>query len=451
MKRLAMFTPVLPLRTGISDYTERLLPYLDQEWDVHLFLNGYSPSETSMAHFHKCFHRREFDLIQMNDPYDQIVYQIGNNNHHDYIYPTLFKYPGVVILHDGNLHRARARASFVLDHLEDYLAEIEYCHGPIGRIAGRLVASGMYSDLIYDQFPMLNFAVEGASGIIVHNQLCRDRVLKCNLQGSVSIVPAPCMDESRFDTDTARKQLGFDRSICLIAAFGFIAPGKGLESALAAFARLRHVNPAVRFLLVGEALDAEYLRHLMNEIDSETREFITTTGFVSSDMFQLFLSAVDICVNMRYPTQGEASSALLRVMAAGKPVLIPWYQQYMEIPRDACVHIDLFPDEITFVFEAFEALRENPQLRNSIGKKASQYAALHHSNALWSASLLDVLRNTHTHEMNIQPLIQRIDLPNIQPRSVIDQISASIGEYVEYIPDLEYQNFEQRLKECGLQ
>ncbi len=450
MKRMAMFSPVPPVRSGISDYTERLLPRLSEKWEIELFLDGYRPQEGSVARTYPWYHRREFDLKHQHNPYDLIVYQIGNNDCHDYLFPTLFRYPGLVILHDANLHRARARSSFIRDRLEDYMLEIEYCHGPIGRVAGRLVASGMYNDQIYDRFPMLNLAVEGASGVIVHNQYCWDRVSECRLQGEVFIVPAPCMSEVLPDQKSARETLGIDPDDILIAAFGFIAPGKGLESGVAAFERIRSSCDRARLLLVGEALDDEYLDKLIEPLSPETRKSLTITGFVPQDRFQQFLAASDVCLNMRYPTQGEASSALLRIMAAEKPVLIPWYRQYMEIPRDCCVHVDLFPDESLFIEQTLRMLIDNPSIRREIGAKASAYVKCRHSDENWAHAIEDALNTTIRKGAQPEPLMNRLDLPNVRPIRVIDTISASIGDFHDVFPDTVYEALGQSLEELEL-
>jgi hypothetical protein len=43
--------------------------------------------------------------------YDLCVYQTGNSRTHEFIWPYLFRWPGLVVLHDARLHHARARRS----------------------------------------------------------------------------------------------------------------------------------------------------------------------------------------------------------------------------------------------------------------------------------------------------------------------------------------------------
>ena len=42
--KLAYWSPLSPMGTGVADYSEELLPYLGEGADIHLFLDGYAPS-----------------------------------------------------------------------------------------------------------------------------------------------------------------------------------------------------------------------------------------------------------------------------------------------------------------------------------------------------------------------------------------------------------------------
>ena len=41
--RLAYFSPLNPLQSGISDYSEELLPALAERADIDLFVDGFEP------------------------------------------------------------------------------------------------------------------------------------------------------------------------------------------------------------------------------------------------------------------------------------------------------------------------------------------------------------------------------------------------------------------------
>ena len=53
--------------------------------------------------------RGESEPVSVQHPYDLIVYQLGNDSCHDYMWPYLVRHPGLVVLHDGQTHQARAR------------------------------------------------------------------------------------------------------------------------------------------------------------------------------------------------------------------------------------------------------------------------------------------------------------------------------------------------------
>ena len=56
------------------------------------------------------------------------------------------------------------------------------------------------------------------------------------------------------------------------------------------------------------------------------------TGFLDFDEFAAAIAACDLCLNLRYPTAGETSAALLRTLALGRPTVVSDYAQFAELP-----------------------------------------------------------------------------------------------------------------------
>ena len=73
----------------------------------------------------------DFVWRHRQEPYDLTVYQVGNSSHHDYLWPYLFRYPGLTVLHDAHLHHARAAALLRTLRADDYRAE--FACEPSGR------------------------------------------------------------------------------------------------------------------------------------------------------------------------------------------------------------------------------------------------------------------------------------------------------------------------------
>ncbi len=449
--RIALFSPVNPKQSGISDYTEKLIPYLSPHFNIHLYLDGYNPSNDSLSEHVTVHHRRDYEWQRRLTPYRLNIYQIGNNSQHQYIYPVMFRYPGLVFLHEINIHRARAFELLNNRQVNAYRNEMEYCHGDMGSQVANLVYRGFQSELIYDWYPMLKLVCDAAGHIAVHNDYSRTAVEEFMDARDVSVVPAPLIDTQWPQRDAARETLNINSETLIIAAFGFVAPGKGLESAIKSFLRLSEIRPDAQFLMVGKCLDPEYQNALMSQVPESHQARVIITGFVSDDTFLSYLMAADICVNLRYPSQGEASSSLLRIMGAGKPVLIPWYRQFKEIPRDACIHIPLAPNEDDAVVEALMMLSENSTRATQIGEKAREYVRVNNGITQWGNACINLIRSMVDSGFSRKSLSQRCSLPHIRCMPVTEQLAgifASWGQAADN--DLVLETLQKTIKELHL-
>ena len=78
-----------------------------------------------------CSSAHDFIWKNRARPYDLIVYQLGNAPCHDYMWAYLVRYPGLVVLHDGQLHHARGRMLLQRrqqPRREDYRREFRFNH-----------------------------------------------------------------------------------------------------------------------------------------------------------------------------------------------------------------------------------------------------------------------------------------------------------------------------------
>src|SRR5438105_6264084 len=110
--KIAFFTPLNPVQSGISDYSEELLPALSgatvdgREVDVDVFIDrGYRPSNREITRRFDVLTGRTFGRVASR--YDSVIYQMGNSPAHAYIYDALLRHPGVVVLHEFVLHHLR--------------------------------------------------------------------------------------------------------------------------------------------------------------------------------------------------------------------------------------------------------------------------------------------------------------------------------------------------------
>ena len=64
--KLAYFSPLLPHRSGISDYSEELLPYLARAAEITLFVDGFQPSNHAVtSRFEICDYQKQPDLLKL--------------------------------------------------------------------------------------------------------------------------------------------------------------------------------------------------------------------------------------------------------------------------------------------------------------------------------------------------------------------------------------------------
>ena len=75
--RVALFSPLNPVKSGISDYTEELLPEFSKHMDLDIFIDpGYTPSAPGLNETYRIF---PFDENRFEaGRYDAILYHMGN-------------------------------------------------------------------------------------------------------------------------------------------------------------------------------------------------------------------------------------------------------------------------------------------------------------------------------------------------------------------------------------
>ena len=160
-----------------------------------------------------------------------------------------------------------------------------------------------------------------------------------------------------------------------IANFGLITPGKGIQKALRALARLK-ADHNFHYTLVGEPNSFFDVRSLVREHGMEDR--VTITGHVRLEEFERRIATTDIALNLRERTVGETSASLCRIMAAGVPAVVFNVGAFSELPSDAVVKID-HDDHADVVLEAYlRKLIEDEELRRRIGDNARRHIETHH-------------------------------------------------------------------------
>jgi len=129
--KVAYFSPLGPQRSGISDYSEELLPYLAQSADITLFVDGFRPTNQQLlSQFSWYDYQKEPASLNSLNQYDAIVYHMGNDHrYHSGIFDVMRQRPGIVVFHDFALQDFFLGLARERNDLRLYLDELAACHG----------------------------------------------------------------------------------------------------------------------------------------------------------------------------------------------------------------------------------------------------------------------------------------------------------------------------------
>lgn len=372
--RLAFFSPLPPQKSGIARYSAELLLHLNRLAEVVLFVDD--PAQVDAL---DDLEIRAIDTFcgPLAERFDMCLYQMGNNiRYHQAIYETLLEYPGVTVLHDPNLYAFHDDLSMQHDNRGILLREMGYGSGLAGVHAGSRILN--HTQPRNDQrFPLLEHIGNTSLGVITHSHYAQRYVRRRCPTARVEQINQP--RDLRFDSWTAgqaaaaaaKARLGYSADDLLIGSFGYAAPTKRIHVILKVIAALRDQFPSLRYAVVGAVVDAYDVEALAEELGLS--ELVRFVGYAEDETFADYLAAVDIGVNLRHPTTGETSAALLATMAAGKACLVSNTDAFVELPDSACVKISTDASEQSQLEEWLSRLAQETALRHNIGQEAFDY------------------------------------------------------------------------------
>jgi glycosyltransferase involved in cell wall biosynthesis/SAM-dependent methyltransferase len=349
MTRVAFFSPLPPSRSGIADYSEALAASLGRAVELEIFADA----------------GRDFDPARC----DVALYHVGNNPHHAFVYEAALRHPGVVVMHEANLHHLVADLTIRRGDWDGYLRECEY-HGGEAALAFARRVRALEVGPDYEGLPMTRRILETARGVVVHSRFMEAAVRAQGYRGPVAVIPhgawIPAVDRHAF-----RHRLGLDETAPLVGIFGFLKPYKRIPESLRAFRRLVKLEPAARLILVGEPHPELPLGNMIRSLGLEAHARVI--GFAPIDDFVGYLAACDIVLNLRYPTVGESSGTLLRSLGLGRAVLVSEVGAFAELPDEAVLKVPVGAGEEDVIFEYLNLLVSQPDVARALGENARDY------------------------------------------------------------------------------
>lgn len=367
--KTALFSPVNPVKSGISDYTEELLPYLSRHLDIDLYIDpSIGHPVRDLARYCTVLPFEPDDFNPAN--YQQILYHFGNSYHpHRYLYRAFMKFPGIVVLHDYVMLGFYCEKYFSDNNFGEFSELLERTYPRRGREIARALASRTPAPIWNRpegiRFPMNEEIVSRARGLVVHSDFVRRRILRKH-RIPVAVIPHHGHEEKEFDDTQTRRELGLRQKDLLLVSAGFINQNKRFHLSIPAVTELDAFP--ITFLIIGRD-EASILKRILRRPNPR----IITRGFLPLEDMERYISAADICINLRYPTMGESSGSLLRMMGYGKPVLVSDCGSYRELPDYTVLKVptDIYEKDILQAY--LKELTRSRDLRESIGREARQY------------------------------------------------------------------------------
>ncbi len=333
---LAWFSPMPPVPSGIADCSADLIAELGKRHTIDVYVHETSSSPAMIV-------TRGADVYSAHDfvwrhrlqPYDLPVYQLGNSSHHDYIWPYLFRYPGLTVLHDAHLHHARAAALLRTNRPSDFRAEFAANHPDVSADVAELAIAGFDNQLYY-QWPMTRLVVEASRLTAGHSaplmrqlqeELPRARITSIRLSHGTFVGD----EQVRLLRSRVRSQYGMASDAVVFGVFGGLTPDKRLPQILDALNAIVPYVPAAHLLLAGAAPRHYDLAADVNRRGLDGR--VTITGYLPDDAdLTACIAACDVSLNLRWPTAREMSGPWLRALAAGRPTLIVDLAHMVDVP-----------------------------------------------------------------------------------------------------------------------
>jgi glycosyltransferase involved in cell wall biosynthesis len=390
--RLALFSPLSPLRTAIADHVEGLLPYMAEYAQIDLFVDGgYSPSNPAIVNNFAIYNHRQFPKLA--GQYDAIIYHMGDEpNFHGYMYNRLVAFPGIVVLHDLVLHHFVIGLTLAKGNVDGYVEEMRYAYGEKGVSAAHHIMAGHRQDLMHS-YPLSERVIDAALGVIVHNEYARQQVLSRRPGlpvariGQHFFLPQGVDVES--DVRALREQLGLQGRF-VVATFGLLIPAKQLDVSLRAFARLREKVPSAVYMLVGPVAESFDLPGLIARMG--LGEAVRLVGWKDPPSFVRHMLVADLALHLRYPHIGGTPYTPIRLIGLGIPTILTNIEPLAEIPEGCCAKLDVDEYQEDALVAIMEYLATHEDARRQMGERGRRFVQAEHHPHVIARKYFDFLR-----------------------------------------------------------
>jgi glycosyltransferase involved in cell wall biosynthesis len=399
--RIAWVSPMPPAETGVADYSALLLGGLRDRYELDVVSDRVSGGGPYLS-------TEEAISSHQARPYDAFVYQLGNSRFHVCMLPLLARYRGLMVLHDlhfdGMLLAAIREGMWTrsLNRELELSGEPSLSHAlgcgeitddeagqpfrPLDTVAAAGVANHAAGAALFgsaakatETGPFPAWLLSRASHLIVHSQWSR-KVLSEWTDTPIDCIPLPLGPACGEHPLSTRQRLGISTDRFVLVTLGTVGPSCRVPSILKAVKRLPPAIRAQSSLYIVGAVPGMLRRELTELARSiGLAERITFTGRVSAQYFLGYARAADLCIQLRHPTRGESSAALLQALASGAPCLVSASGPADSLPPGAAYRIRPGQYEVDDLVAAVLRLSHDRAERHRLGRAALAYTREAHS------------------------------------------------------------------------
>ena len=413
--RVEVFSPLPPLASGIADYVEEQLDTLEGELALTLCAEDPDLVDPSLRARHHVIPPSASDGTALR------LYHVGNSPLHGFIYREALRTPGVVVLHEWNLHELLLSFAVTSNDFDDYRRQMRREHGERGSVAAGTIATALGGQHWTSVFPLNAEILSRALGVVCLSRSTASRAAARVPGTPVLHLPHHArLRANAKDRAEARARLGFGENARIVLAPGLGTVSKSLEVARAACASIRARGRDVALVTVGGGSASE-------TADASERGL----GRVDIHTLGDALLAADVVLALRFPSRGETSGVLMRALAAGRAAVVSSGSTADEdLPEGVVARVDPGPGQVRELGAVLEFLLSDHAARERMESLARETAGALDVAALTrrlAAFASEVARDRPELEARIRARESRGEGLRELIRDDIDRAASSLG------------------------
>ncbi|MCP3963240.1 MAG: glycosyltransferase family 4 protein [bacterium] len=389
-ERLAIdfVSPLPPVRSGIADYSADLLPHLGELCDLRLVRLEDQPTAPEIT--------GRWEVVgpeRLGEGGRLPLYQMGNNQYHTEVYDLAMGRPGVLTLHDMVLHHFLIDRTVKLGDFESYRRQLLEDHGWVGEAAAMPMrwpgGSGMAAQFA---LPAHRSLVSRQIGILTHSHWAADWLREELGDVRVRSIPMGVPLGRQADAEAGqefRRRHGLPLDRPLLGSFGFQTPMKRTDVVISTLAAPE--LEGVHLMVGGEV--APILELEKRAAEAGVADRVHFLGFLPFEEFEAAIAASDLCLNLRYPTAGETSASLLRILAIGRPAVVSDYAQSAELPDEGVIKVPVGEGESAVLARRLADLLAEPDGLRRLGRAARRHVAESHRPEAAARAVIEACRD----------------------------------------------------------